>query len=982
VTSPSITVSPPSVSVSVVTGQKTQTPLISIGGGPATVQVSASGPGLNGGSATAPGPFSATVDASNISPGNYTGTLTFGCVPACATQSVAVNITVTSPPSISVSPSSITVSVTSGQQTLTPTLSISGSTTSVQVTASGPGLSGGSTSSPSNFAASIDATGLSPGTYTGTLTFSCVSISCPDQTVSVTIRVSAAALLTASPDVLTFSAVQGGNAPGSRTVVVTAGNTPAGFAVQVDGGTPGSGAPSWLTVQPPSGSTPAVLTATANPGTLPASTLNARILIVPDDQLQAPIVIVVTFTITAAPPQLTVAPQNLQFSASFGSSAVQEQALLIRNAGSGNVTFAASVLGASTWIKTLSPASGQTTPNVPVIVKVDVSAQGLAAGIYSDTIRFISANKTIDVPVTLEVRASGPALKLGATGFLFETVQGNGISDIQSVSVLNTGDPGTTVNFSASLLSGSDWLNVIVSKSQAAAGSPGILTLQPNSKIAGLLAGARTAVVQVIDSNAQNSPQFLTAVLQVDTANTAAPPDPSPAGVFLIAGPGRPQPTASVVLNYSSANPAFYQTSVSTMSGGNWLNASPASGLVSTAAPVNLTLSANPSGLAPGIYAGTVNIIIGSVLRTVHATLEVVPGTGTNANPNAREAGGCTPRQLVLVETALPDNFQVLAGYPSLLSIQANDDCGNPVLDATVIAQFTNSDAPLRLDSDRATGFYSATWTPSHIFTGLSVSFDATEPGGLLPPSGPAVARLSGNVGANPNLLPVLSLGGTVNNSNPVQAAPLAPGTIASVYGSQLATSAALTPSLPLVKQFQGTSIQIGSIAAPLFYVSPTQLNIQIPFELAPNQSYAILATVNGMSSVPDRLSVAPATPGVIAFPDNTTKAQHADGSFVNAAKPGELLAMYLVGMGVTNPPVASGAVAPFDPHPATNFPPTVTLDGIPASLQFPGGLVGGSVGLYQINFTVPMDTSPGTLKLVVTQNGFAANVTQLIVAR
>ncbi len=94
---PPIGVSPASVSVNVIEGQQTSTPAIGIGGGPTSVSVSASGQGLNGGSASAPGSFSAAVDATNLRPGSYSGTLTFNCIPtACTTTpSVVVTINVT-----------------------------------------------------------------------------------------------------------------------------------------------------------------------------------------------------------------------------------------------------------------------------------------------------------------------------------------------------------------------------------------------------------------------------------------------------------------------------------------------------------------------------------------------------------------------------------------------------------------------------------------------------------------------------------------------------------------------------------------------------------------------------------------------------------------------------------------------------------------------------------------------------------------------
>ncbi len=96
VTAPPIAigVSPPSVTVSVIAGQQTSAPAIGIGGGPTAVSVSASGQGLSGGSTSAPGSFSAAVDATNLRPGSYTDTLTFNCVPTACTTTPNVTVTI------------------------------------------------------------------------------------------------------------------------------------------------------------------------------------------------------------------------------------------------------------------------------------------------------------------------------------------------------------------------------------------------------------------------------------------------------------------------------------------------------------------------------------------------------------------------------------------------------------------------------------------------------------------------------------------------------------------------------------------------------------------------------------------------------------------------------------------------------------------------------------------------------------------------
>ena len=110
--------------------------------------------------------------------------------------------------------------------------------------------------------------------------------------------------------------------------------------------------------------------------------------------------------------------------------------------------------------------------------------------------------------------------------------------------------------------------------------------------------------------------------------------------------------------------------------------------------------------------------------------------------------------------------------------------------------------------------------------------------------------------------------------------------------------------------------------------------------------------------------------------------AQHLDATLVdgsNPAKPGEPLIIYLVGLGVTNPPVGSGAAAPFDPLARVTSQLQLTVDGQRADVFF-SGLTPGQVGLYQINFYVPQNSRSGNLEVAIVQEGIKANSTTLAV--
>jgi uncharacterized protein (TIGR03437 family) len=214
--------------------------------------------------------------------------------------------------------------------------------------------------------------------------------------------------------------------------------------------------------------------------------------------------------------------------------------------------------------------------------------------------------------------------------------------------------------------------------------------------------------------------------------------------------------------------------------------------------------------------------------------------------------------------------------------------------------------------------------------------------------------------------------------------APLAPGTVAQVYGDNLADSLYPAPTVPLPTNFKNIQVLIGPLSAPLFYVSQGQLGVQIPTELVPNQTYAAVILVGDQYTLPQNIDLTSVAPGTVAFADGTLVAQHSDFTLVAAdlpAKPGEALTIYLVGMGPTTPSVPSGTAAPSDPLARVQADVEVTVDGQPAQVTF-AGLTPGGVGLYQINFVVPQNAKTGKLDVVITENGLPANATSLIVAQ
>jgi uncharacterized protein (TIGR03437 family) len=420
----------------------------------------------------------------------------------------------------------------------------------------------------------------------------------------------------------------------------------------------------------------------------------------------------------------------------------------------------------------------------------------------------------------------------------------------------------------------------------------------------------------------------------------------------------------------------------STADGAKWLSVTAVNDSASSAQTAEFSVSTNTTGLKKGIYKGEIDLAIQNQERVVSVTLVVAPtgttfATSASRSEKTRDATGCVPTQLALTETGIINNFSIPATWPATLEMQLNDDCGSSVPNGTVVASFSNGDPPITLLGDGQSPFYSATWQPGNASTNVSVTLDAAAPG-----LASASAQLAGGVNTNATPAPSLVIDGLLHNVNPVVGAPLAPGTVSQVYGTNLATTPDAPTTVPLPVVFKGVQVLVGGLNAPIYYISPTQLTVQIPSELNATNEYQAIIAVNGAYTLPQPVDLVPVAPGVVAFPDGSLVAQHSsDYSLVSAAKPakpGEVLIIYLVGLGATSVNVPSGNPAPADQLVTANTSVTVTIDGQPVKTPFVG-LTPGGIGLYQIDLVVPPGIK-GNVSVAITQAGATANVTTLLV--
>jgi large repetitive protein len=667
----------------------------------------------------------------------------------------------------------------------------------------------------------------------------------------------------------------------------------------------------------------------------------------------------VTLTVSTAPPQLALTDTLLSFSAETSNRQPISRIFGLRNLGGGKITVN-SITAADSFLS-ISGAPAALAGGPVNFVTVTVNPANLAAGFYHSTIVVSTSAGTIGVPVTL-LLAQVPVMTLSPAGTQFQQAAGSSPGNPNG-SFLVAVSGSSTIGWNAAVFPGANWLTLNTTSGTSTAANPGAVSFSINPAVAATLAAKPYyGAIEVTSNGVVDSPRFFVVILNVAPATNPAVPDLEPAGLLFLSS--APQ---TVEVFTSSPTPVTYQAS----SDSPWLLVTPGTGSTSTASAGSSSVSVNLSGLASGVYRGNVSYALSSAaVRTVNVTLVVEAATASS--DRSAKATTCTPTQLVPTQTGLVNNFSAPAAWPTPLTVLLVDDCGNPVTNGQVVATFSNGDAPLALaPTDTTSGIYSGTWTPVNSNPNLAILANAAA-------AGFPAANVQINGQVTPNAAPLLTQNGTLDAfaiaAEP--GAPLAPGTIVQIYGSNLTSQTTAASAIPLPTSLDQTSVIIGGLAAPLYYVSPGQINAQVPFELTAGNPYEVIVSANGALSTPNPIQLTSDAPGIAQYAAGQAIAQHvSDNSLVtetSPAMPGEYVVVYVAGMGLTNPGVASGIASPSANLPVLRDAPTLTLNGAPVTNVLFAGLTPTLVGLYQIDFQVPPNAPNGDLPLVLMQtSGF-----------
>ena len=375
-------------------------------------------------------------------------------------------------------------------------------------------------------------------------------------------------------------------------------------------------------------------------------------------------------------------------------------------------------------------------------------------------------------------------------------------------------------------------------------------------------------------------------------------------------------------------------------------------------ATLNVSLTGSLS--APGAYTGAINLAAPNVILTIPYMYLV--GGGAVGGYNVTYVGSGGFEGIV----GQQPNDPIYPSRPHALGLKVTDSVGLPVAGSTVSWSV----------SPRSAVTFSSTSSTTDAFGVAAVDITVKSTGNITVTASVAGQTMSfGGYGWN---APTISTGGVVDAGS--GKSPIAPGSYVSIYGSNLSpyTDSVLFAPNTLPLAIDGVTVSFDvpsaklSYPAHLVFVSPGQINVQVPWELQGQSSAQVKVTIDDF--IFGNVVTVPLADSAPAFFTNSGIAAslNPNYSIITAANPatrGQSIALYMNSLGpVTGGPV-SGEYASLTTLTPTKNTPTVTIGGQNATVLF-SGMAPGFPGLYQINCTVPSGIATGSVPISVTIGG------------
>ena len=611
--------------------------------------------------------------------------------------------------------------------------------------------------------------------------------------------------------------------------------------------------------------------------------------------------------------------------------------------GDGLTTYSVTATGTGGAWLTVSPSQGTTCSYLPSAAgncpatsqfAISVNPSNLTPGTYQGTVTVTPASSfqplATVVPITLTV-STQPALALdGHYGTDFYAYSGG---PAPSPAIFQLASTGTPASFSVktTTASGQNWLKV----SPEQGTTPATLTVSADPS-----AFSGTNDTGTVTISGPGNTLTIAATLSIIAAV-------SPASLQFSAPSGQVAPNAQF-LNVTTELGTFTVSSQTT-DGTGWLQAAIAQ---SPLEQPGVQVSVAPASLATGTYHGSVTVTFpASPALVVPVTLTVWSGAPPAAavSPASMTFAGpqgstIASQSLSITTGSLPLTYSVAAttldgpdGWPKV----ATADSASLTPATVTVSVATNDPAP---------GTYHGTVTVtapqgSASSTVVPVTFL------VLPPSSPPVV-------------------GSIVNAASATVGAVAPGELLSLFGQSIGPYApaglVLDAKGMVPTNLGGVQVLFDQIPAPIIYVSSTQINLIVPYEVAGQAFTTISIAWNGSTIPAGGVTVAPAAPGIFTV-DSTGLGQGAvlnmDNSMNGPSAPaarGSILQIFATGAGVTSPAGITGEITPSDTK-LPVLPVTVSIGGTSAQVVYAGAAPYAVSGLFQVNAVVPETVVPGS---------------------
>jgi uncharacterized protein (TIGR03437 family) len=361
-----------------------------------------------------------------------------------------------------------------------------------------------------------------------------------------------------------------------------------------------------------------------------------------------------------------------------------------------------------------------------------------------------------------------------------------------------------------------------------------------------------------------------------------------------------------------------------------------------------------------------------------------VTGTGTGTVPYTAAPNGCVNSQTgTITVTSQPSQFFTLTenGSPSNLTLSP----------ATLSAPQAGVSG--RFNVVTGTG---CNWTSFSDVNWITITTPSSGTGnggiGYAIAANPGSAR-AGNIHLGAQLFAVTQAGiplptvqlTTVGSAASYASTAVAPGEIVSLFGTNMGPSTGVglpsTDKTSIADTLGGVQVLFDGNPVPMIYASAAQINAIAPVGLAGKTSTVVTVAYSGMTSNAVTVPVQATAPGIFAADGSGTgggailNQDYSLNARLNPAAPGSVIAIYLTGAGVTNPPSVDGAITGVTaPFPALTQLVSVTIGGVAvpaANIVYSGAAPESVEGLTQIDVLIPANVTAGpTVPIVVTMGG------------